>query len=275
MPEGPEIRRVADSLRHALLNQPVQVQFYKAGSEHCSALVNGQRVRAVRAVGKALLIEFDNDRTIYCHSQLYGRWKVLANDKDYRTSRQLRLLLQGPTRQARLYSASTIELLGAPELLAHPFLSKLGPDLLDLEVTAPQLLEHLMQPQFRGRQLGALLLDQAAFCGSGNYLRSEILHLAQIHPLDCLKSLRSTAREGLAESALLVARRAYQTGGITNAPQRVAAMRKQRLPRRLYRHLVFGRDGKPCYQCDQPVEKLTLGGRRLYLCRNCQRPAKV
>jgi len=270
MPEGPEIRRVADQVRPVLLGHPVGVSLLKPGAEAQGELVNGQVVRAVEARGKALLIEFDNAWTVYCHSQLYGRWKVLRHGQEFKSRRQLRLLLAGPTHQARLYSATTIQLLAPDDLACHPFLSKLGPDLLDAKTSLEQLQAHLMQPHFKGRRLATLLLDQSAFCGSGNYLRSEILHQARVSPTASMKALAPPERQRLVESALAVPRRAYQLGGITNSPERVAALKKQRQPRRLYRHLVFGREGGPCYACGQPIVKVLLDSRRLYYCPGCQ-----
>ncbi len=51
-----------------------------------------------------------------------------------------------------------------------PYLSKLGPDLLDPRTTARAIVNRLQQPAFAGKRLGGLLLDQSAAAGMGNYL---------------------------------------------------------------------------------------------------------
>ena len=36
------------------------------------------------------------------------------------------------------------------------------------------------------------------------------------------------------------------------------------------RHMVFGRDGQPCYDCNTPIERVDVASRRLYYCPRCQ-----
>ena len=43
-------------------------------------------------------------------------------------------------------------------------------------------LAALMIQNIKGRQVGHVLLDQHFFAGLGNYLRSEILFVSQLHP---------------------------------------------------------------------------------------------
>ena len=56
------------------------------------------------------------------------------------TRRALRVALHTHQHSARLYSATDIALWKTDELHAHPFLSKLGPDVLDPALTPPLLI---------------------------------------------------------------------------------------------------------------------------------------
>ena len=67
-------------------------------------------------------------------------------------------------------------------LAKHPFLNRVGPDILDPKLTANTSSSASSQPTFRNRALGGLYLDQAFLAGIGNYLRSEILWAAQVDP---------------------------------------------------------------------------------------------
>ena len=169
-----------------------------------------------------------------------------------------------------LYSASEIAVLTPAEERVHPYLSRLGPDVLDSAVTWRDLSRRLNLPAFRNRALSSLYLDQGFLAGIGNYLRSEILFAARLDPACKPRDLPVKMRNQLARQSLLIARRAYETGGITNPQQRVAALKAQGLTRRRYRFAVFGRAGAPCPVCGASIERSAAGARRIYHCPVCQ-----
>lgn len=233
-------------------------------------LLQGKRVKSVGARGKAFLIAFEGGRTLYAHMQLYGRWMFGKPGQEPRTNRQLRLSLGTSQQEARLYSATDIEVLSAAELKKHPYLARLGPDLLDPETKSSDLQARLQDKQFSGRRLAALLLDQTFWAGPGNYLRSEILFCAGLTPEMRPKDLCEQQQDKLVRAALGLARRSLQTRGITTPPDLVHKAKKSGQTRRFYRHWVFNRLGRPCWVCDAPIRKEEWSGRRLYRCLECQ-----
>ena len=113
------------------------------------------------------------------------------------------------------------------------------------------------------RQLYRTLLVIWSFvAGIGNAYADEILFAARLHPVRKPRELTVKMRNQLARQTLLIARRAYETGGITNAPARVAASKARGLPRRQYRFAVFGRAEAPCPVCDASIERSEAGARR-------------
>jgi endonuclease VIII len=271
MPEGPEIKRAADEIAKAIARRPVKELFF--AFDHLKPYeqkLAGQQVISVQPRGKAMIIRFESQANIYSHNQLYGKW-IIRNAYDYpQTNRQLRLAIHTDKKSALLYSASDIAVLTDLELHQHPFLSRLGPDVLDGMVTPEAIIQRFLDPCFQRRGLPSLLLDQGFLCGLGNYLRSEVLFVAKVHPtlrpVDC--SPEQIAR--LAEGAIALSRQSYVTKGITNDLQLVAQLRDQGYKRHEYRHYVFNRDGKPCYVCGTVIVKEILGGRRCYYCPTCQ-----
>lgn len=222
------------------------------------------------AQGKAFLITFEGGQTLYAHMQLYGRWMFGKPGQQHKTNRQLRLSLATADQEAGLYSATQIELLNAAGLKKHAYLSRLGPDLLDPGTQIPDLLERLRDKQFSGRRLAALLLDQTFWAGPGNYLRSEILFCAGLTPEMRPKDLEPAQLEKLARAAQGLARRSLKTRGITTPDDLVKSAKKDGQTRRLFRHWVFNRLGRPCWVCQAPVRKEEWSGRRLYRCLECQ-----
>lgn len=271
MPEGPEIRRAADKVAAAIANRETTAVFFAFEQlKPYEERLAGKRVTAVESKGKAMLIHFANDLTIYTHNQLYGKW-IVSEAHDYPdTNRQLRLAIHNKACSALLYSASDIEVLRDGELDAHPFLSKLGPDVLNDPLTAEAVAARFMEERFRRRQLSTLLLDQGFLAGLGNYLRSEVLFAGRTHPtlrpIDCSE----TQINALATAVLTLAQQSYETGGITNDLQLVEQLRQQGVPRNQYRFRVFNREDKACYECGTPIVKERIGGRRCYLCPSCQ-----
>ena len=159
MPEGPEIRRLADELGAVLTGQRLEeVYFAFPGLRPFAARLSGQPVVRVYPRGKALLIEAACGLTVYTHNQLYGIWRVVARGQPPPTGRQLRLALHTGLHSCLLYSASEIDVLDAARLADHPFLRRLGPDVLAPDTGLDELLRRYRGEAFARRRLGALLL---------------------------------------------------------------------------------------------------------------------
>lgn len=274
MPEGPEIRRAADEVAAALVGrETTAVEFAFAHLRRFEARLRGRRVIAVESRGKAILTRFDNDWVIYSHNQLYGRWYVGAADATPETGRQLRLAIRNRHRGALLYSASEIDVLSADALDAHPFLARLGPDLLTDRPGVEGVLERLEAPAFRGRMLAGVLLDQGFVAGLGNYLRAEILTRARLHPSTKPSQCNRGELRRLARAIVELTERSYRTGGITNAPALVRRLKAAGLRRReQYRFNTYGRAGEACHFCGAVIDCSNAGGRKMYFCPGCQPP---
>lgn len=271
MPEGPEIRRAADQLAGVLEGQIIrQVYFGLAELEPHAAQLRGKRVVRLETRGKALLTHFEHGITIYSHNQLYGLWRVARSGQLPATNRVLRLLLDTGTRAALLYSASDISVWRTEDLALHPFLARVGPDILAPDLTPALIAERLASGDFCRRSLAALYLDQSFVAGIGNYLRSEILFDAAIHPWTRPVDLTPAQRRRLARSTLAISRRSYETAGITNPPGRAARLKRQGKRRSDYRFAVFDREGQACFRCGAEIQNTPAGSRRLYWCPLCQ-----
>ena len=272
MPEGPEIRRAADELATAIAGRQVAKLFF--AFDHLkpyASRLQGKTICQVTARGKAILTRFSNGLTLYTHNQLYGRWLITADGEYPVSSRQLRLALHTGDRAALLYSASDISILTDAELQHHPYVSRLGLDLLDPGVDAAQLTARLSEKQYRRRCLMGLLQDQRVMAGMGNYLCCEALHVADIHPQQRPADLSETQLRELTSSCLHLIRQSYETGGITNDLERATKLCQQGTPFEARRFHVYRRAGLPCYRCGTEIIKGKFCGRMGYLCPTCQR----
>lgn len=261
MPEGPEIRRAADQLAAAMTGKPLtDVWFAFPQLKTYEPVLLGATVAAIETRGKALLTHFSNGLTLYSHNQLYGVWRVVPTGSQPQTARQLRVRLANADQTILLYSASDIELLNAETLATHPFLQRVGPDVLDASLTVDAVQERLLSPRFRRRQFSGLLLDQAFLAGLGNYLRVEILWHAQLLAQHRAQDLNTLQLKALSEALLAVPRHSYQMRGSMKKYHEDAAFRFE----------VFHRQGKECRRCGTVIEKGVLSSRPFYWCPGCQ-----
>ena len=271
MPEGPEIRREADAIAKAIACHPlVELELALPALQAFHGVLFDSQVAAVDTHGKAMLTRFACGLTLYSHNQLYGRWYVQRRGQRPRTKRTLRVGLHTAHWSALLYSATDVKILTDAELANHPFLRRLGPDVLDPTIDRRTIAARLRSPRFRGRALGGLYLNQGFIAGIGNYLRSEILYYAGLHP--ARRPLELTAREinALARQTLAVTERAYRAEGITNDMARVARLKAGGATYSDFRFAVFDRAGEPCYRCGNRIMKASVAARRLYFCARCQ-----
>lgn len=271
MPEGPEIRLAAERVETVLRNRPIdEVTFGLPSLRRFERRLTGRVVTRIETRGKAMLTHFDNELTLYSHNQLYGRWYTTKRPQMPDTSRQLRVALHTKTHSALLYSASDVTVLTSAQLAKHPFLARLGPDILDPALTAATIIERLRRPEFVNRALGGLYLDQGFLAGNGNYLRSEILWSAGVHPVCKPAALTHATLKKLARETLVISRRSYRTRGVT-VPDRLAReLKAGGAGYESYRFYTYGREDLPCRRCGTTIERSNVGGRAVFFCRVCQ-----
>ena len=271
MPEGPEIRREADLLERTLRDRnALLVEFAFPHLRAQAKRLQLQKIVGVEPRGKAMLTHFANCQTIYSHNQLYGRWAVLKRGQAPRPGLQLRVAIHTDDAVAVLYSASEIAVLNSADINNHPYIAKLGVELLAASTTVDAVQAQIEHPRFARRSLGGLLLDQGFLAGIGNYLRSEILFAARIHPTARINDLLLAQRTALARAAFELTHQSYRTKGITNDIALASRLRAAGLAFANYRHWVFDRAGDACHQCGTAIERIELAGRGLYWCRQCQ-----
>ena len=271
MPEGPEVRRAGDKISRALVDKDiVESEFYYERIKNKEELIKNINIKEITTRGKSLLIRFENGWTMYSHNQLYGKWSVNLNTTKIISTRALRVLFKTKKHTVRLWSATDIDLLPTSEEHEHSFLKKIGPDVLDQSCCYDLIEERLTSTRFHKKKASTLMLDQTVFAGLGNYLRSEILFDAKIHPDDRPFDLDKTRITQWAKSIKDISHLAYKTGGFTVSKYLADRNRENGEPRSSYRHAVFMRHQYECLNCKSRIKRKWYGKRKLDFCPNCQ-----
>ena len=271
MPEGPEIRRSADRISRVLIGEEIlESNFYYERIKDKEKKVKNKNIKEITTRGKAILIRFKNNWTMYSHNQLYGKWTVNLNTTKIESTRALRVVFKTKNHTVRLWSATNIDLLPTSEENQHSFLKKLGPDILNESCNFELIEKRLILKRHQKKKASTLMLDQTVFAGLGNYLRSEILFDAKIHPDDRPFDLDKTKITQWAKSIKEISTLAYKTGGFTVSRSTADMNKANGEPRRSYRHAVFMRHKYKCLNCKNRIERKWYGKRKLDYCPNCQ-----
>jgi formamidopyrimidine-DNA glycosylase len=134
----------------------------------------------------------------------------------------------------------------------------IGPEPLAADFNLPKFRTLV---QSRSGSIKPLLLNQNFLAGVGNIYADEALWRAKIHPLRRADSLSDVEIAALYRAIRKVLRTAIENEG-TDAGDGV--IEGDYMPR------VYGREGRPCYRCQQPLHKIVVGQRGTHFCPQCQ-----
>ena len=168
MPEGPEIRRAADRVSKRIVGQEIEmIQLHYPPIREFQQVVAESQVSSITTRGKAMLTRFDCGLTMYSHNQLYGRWTVNRRSTELNWGRALRAEFLTEGYAVRLWSATDVEIIPSCDEESHPFISRLGPDVLDESCTPEVIMEMLDGKRHRNRKASSLMLDSHSWRGWG------------------------------------------------------------------------------------------------------------
>jgi endonuclease VIII len=260
LPEGDTLHAAARTLARALEGARLtEVHSQVVGIERAELV--GHVVETVRAVGKHLLIVFDDGRALRTHMKMTGSWHLYRPGEGWQDpKRDARVVLGTAAWVAVCFRAPVVQLLSANELRTHPVLLSLGPDLLapefDVDVAAERVRRH-------AGSIALALLDQTVVSGIGNIHRCEVLFRRRIEPHTPAKELSTASIAAI----LLDARRALRRA-LHDSAHFVGVLTRPRVA-------VHRRAGLPCGRCGASIRAEQHGSppRWLFWCPGCQTSA--
>src|SRR5215218_1967041 len=242
MPEGDSLHRAARRL-HLLVGQLVEAEAPHPRGAAVAAAVDGRRLLSARAVGKNLLLEFDEGVVVCSHLRMKGRWRVARRGAP-RSGRPW-LVLTAADCEAVLWNGPVLQ-------LEPRGLKRLGPDILAEPLELERMVANLRLTA-ASRAVGEALLDQKLVAGVGNLWRAEGLWHARLSPWRPLTDADDGELRLVLEETARLMRRSLDGG----RPGRA----------------VYRRPGRPCQRCGTPIESRGQGddNRIAYWCPACQR----
>ena len=190
MPEGPETKRMSDSISKSLVGKDIISHTFI--HEQLLDLNMMKDISVINALsrGKAIIIRINDGLSIISHNQLYGKWTFHRPDTVIKSNRQLRIEFTTKSKAVRLWSATDIQVFRSSDESRHSYLNKIGPDVLDTSTTKNSIISILKGKKAYKRALSSVLLDQSIISGLGNYLRSEILFFASLQHTQKVSNLK-------------------------------------------------------------------------------------
>jgi endonuclease-8 len=271
MPEGDTLARIAIALRPYLAGRVVTAARARLPGPQVSLIV-GQKIDAVDAAGKNLLIKFDGGLELRTHLGLHGSWHRYRPGETWRRPpSRAALVIEVPGAVAVCFDAPVVELFERRAEVVHPTISMLGPDLVSPNYDQAEAIRRLRDKSRADMPIGEAILDQRAVAGVGNVFKSEVLYIEKVDPFAPV----GTLDEATLERILDTARELLQMNSRSDAPAgRVTTVDpktgKKLAPSRLW---AYDREGRPCHRCGTLIEEKSQGSelpRTTYFCPSCQ-----
>ena len=290
MPELPDLSVVADALHAALAGRSVESArslaplAVRGTPAELEGLV-GQRVEAIRRVGKFLDVELSRDRVIV-NPMLTGRFQLAAPAVKHPSKTALvlgfgsrargpadaaawttgaawlpaddapaEIRYRDPTQMGKVYLVPA----GVERPIPGRLPGEMGPDALD-----PELGLDVWRARIRKHpgELKNLLRNQAFVAGIGNAYSDEVLHAARLLPM----RKRSTLADEEVD-ALYAAMRSTLADAIEVLRERVPPSFETQVRDFL---AVHDKGGTPCPRCGTRISEIKPGGFLTSYCRGCQ-----
>jgi len=217
MPEGPECKRIAESLAKFVSNKKMTNVEILSG-RYTKKLPSGidsfkeelpAKVAGVGVHGKFIYWILNKEFSIWNTLGMTGSWvteehphnrvRFSFSNGDYLYYRDQR-------------NFGTLKFVRGKHQLIEK-LQSLGPDMLSEDVSAEKFIERLRKKN--KHNICKAVMDQSVICGVGNYVKADSLWLSRINPHANVKDLSDRNLESLNNSIKIILRESYKSGGAT------------------------------------------------------------
>jgi formamidopyrimidine-DNA glycosylase len=267
MPELPDILLYLHALAPRIVEQPldrvrIASPFLLRSIDPPLTAIEGRTVRGLERIGKRIVWSFDDEIFAVFHLMIAGRfhWKP----DGARVPGKLGLAaFDFPTGTLVLTEAGAKRRASLTLVRGIDALRELDPGGIDPLTCG--LSAFSVQLRMENHTLKRALTDPRLFSGIGNAYSDEILHAAQLSPLQLTRHLSDEDVDRL-HRAVVDTLRAWIERLESEAgpafPEKVTAFRDGMA--------VHGRFGRPCPRCGAPVQRIAYADNECNYCAACQ-----
>ena len=276
MPELPEVETVRRGLERAMVGRRINQVVVRRSDlrrplpENFSDMLTGREITHLDRRAKYLLIHLDIGHVVLVHLGMSGRM-VIEQGTEVEVPAQKHEHIAFSVGNGTVIRFSDprrfglMDLAPKEKLFDHPLLKLIGPEPLNAEFNTESLMKSL-----KGRKttIKSALLDQRVVAGLGNIYVCESLFIARVSPRRITKNISTIRAARLVYATKEILRDAINAGGST---LRDHVTPTGEMGYFQYNFKVYGREGKLCETCMQPVKRIVQAGRSTFFCASCQR----
>ncbi|MDO5740711.1 MAG: DNA-formamidopyrimidine glycosylase family protein [Ornithinimicrobium sp.] len=275
MPEGHTLHRLARSIDTAFAGTTPLVASPQGRFVEGAALLDGTVLERAWAHGKLLFVDFEQDRSLYVHLGLIGKWfvqPVAPEDAELgpAVAGEVRLRIADERHVADLRGPMACQLVDPLEVAR--LVARQGPDPLQQGQDSDAAYRKISAS---GRTIAELLMDQTVLAGVGNIYRCEVLWRHRVQPLKPGRSIKRVTWQLIWDDLVALMPWGVRTGAIITLDDvledTVAAFARGETPEVPREFAVYQRTGMPCLRCGSTVRTKVVAGRNLFWCGGCQR----
>lgn len=270
MPELPEVettkcgiephlrgKRVTDVIiRQPRLRWPVPANLPE--------VLTGLKIDTVKRRAKYLLLE-TRAGTLILHLGMSGSLRILDSSVPAGGHDHFDLVIGKQCLRLRDPRRFGAVLWTDRDLQEHTLFKSLGPEPLGESFNTEYLFSASRK---RTVAVKNFIMNSHVVVGVGNIYASESLFLAGIRPTRRAGKISRKQYQSLVQSIKTVLQRAIEQGGTTLKD----FSNEEGKPGYFAQQLrVYGRKAEACYQCDAPIQQITIGQRSTYYCPRCQK----
>jgi len=267
MPELPDVSAYVECLKPRVVGQPlerarVKSVFLVRTVEPQLQAAQGRRVENVERLGKRVVLALEDDLFLVFHLMIAGRFRWGAAGAGIQGKIGL-AAFDFPKGTLLLTEAGSRKRASLHVVQGRDALDRHDPGGIDVFAATPEVFREMLA---RGNHtLKRALTDPRLFSGIGNAYSDEILHRARLSPLALTSRLSAEEVLRLHDAAKTTladwTNRLREEAG-DGFPEKVTAFREGMA--------VHGRFGKPCPDCQAPVQRIVYAGNETNYCARCQ-----
>lgn len=272
MPELPEVETVRRGLERSIVGATVSSVMLRRENlrtpfpGNFAGNITGRKITAISRRAKYLLFYFDSEVVLIAHLGMTGRFSVLKNE-DTQLLAHDHVVFDLADGRSLVYNDARrfglMDICKRHELENHKLLQHLAPEPLEDGFTAGYLEKSLHK---RNTPVKPTLMDQKIVVGVGNIYANEALFLAGISPLRPANKVEKKIPL-LISCIRNVLNDAIAAGGSTLRDFASVSGESGYFQHNFH---VYGRGGKPCGKCENPIISIRQAGRATYYCPKCQ-----
>ncbi|RCL88824.1 bifunctional DNA-formamidopyrimidine glycosylase/DNA-(apurinic or apyrimidinic site) lyase [Hyphomonas sp.] len=281
MPELPEVETVRRGLAPVMEGQRIERLVHNRADlrfpfpDRFAERLSGTRITHLGRKAKFLTLALSTDEVLVMHLGMTGRFTV-AGEKlgefQHETGTNPRhdhVVFNLENGASVTYNDPRrfgfMELWPAQQFQAYPRLMAMGPEPLSNGFS-----EAYLNTVLRGRKtpIKSALLDQSVIAGLGNIYVCEALWRAGVSPRRSAATVPGQRAARLVPAINDVIAEAIAAGGSSISD---FASASGELGYFQHTFAVYDREGDPCRNCTQPIQRIVQSGRSSFFCSACQR----